>query len=77
MPIPYQRLLFHALLFGGFMTGIFALKYHGGTSDYRGGSLWYELLIWCVVGCVVAHSGWRAESYLDRKNADWRKRKDG
>ncbi|MEM9527055.1 MAG: hypothetical protein AAGA31_10620 [Bacteroidota bacterium] len=72
----WKSLLLQGVCFGLLMTGFYQLiQRTGGGGSPMDGQLWIEFLVWVAAGLLVAYTGMRAETYLERKNERWRKRK--
>ncbi|WP_020569839.1 hypothetical protein [Neolewinella persica] len=71
MTIPYRRLAIQAVVFSLIMTiMLFSVEHDWAFGDSTV-ALVVDFLIWLVVGGLVSFFTWRAEGYLERKNAKW------
>jgi hypothetical protein len=78
MTIPYRRLITQAIVFSLSMTTLLFLVEHDWVIGDITAALAVDFLFWLVVGGFVSFFTWRAEGYLERKNAKWlAKRKKG
>ncbi|WP_273445112.1 hypothetical protein [Neolewinella agarilytica] len=76
MKVPSKKVIFSALYFG---LSMFLLDHFliGTTSAGSGRAPWFwNLAIWLVAGAFVAWSTERSETYIERKNARWKARKE-
>jgi hypothetical protein len=78
MNIPYRRLVIQAVVFSLSMTTLLFLVENDWALGDITAALAIDFLVWLVVGGLVSFFTWRAEGYLERKNAKWlAKRKKG
>lgn len=73
----WKIMLFRGLCYGVLMTGFYLLmRSNHDAREFFGGSIWAEFGLWTITGLVIAFFTERSKTYIERKNARWKARKE-